>query len=383
MTVAPPEAIALNDVVTAHQETLWMPDPSTLLVTLATVVGNRMAGDPIWLMLIGAPSSGKTEIVESFAELPEVHWLSSTTKAGLLSGAVGEGGTGGLLCTIGDRGLLIIKDFTTILSEHSSTRNEVLAIFREMFEGKFDRAVGTGGGVVLRWRGHVGCIACTTQAVDQVSMAAFGERWVRWRLPATSHDDRFLAGLTALENQGKQQDQRAKRQRVVADFLANLAIPDLPPPLTSREQERLGLLADLGTRCRSEVTRDGGSGDRIELIPDPEELPRLISELAQLSAGLTVIGVGDEDRWRLLVGCALGGMESLRRQAVDILLGAPNGHTTATIAARAGLPRTSMHRHLENLTALGVLDRIDGPPEIWFTSDWLRDRWTAVSGEGL
>lgn len=383
MTIAPSRAAGLDDVTTVFRETLWLPNLDTLHVTLATVVANRMTGDPVWLMLVGPSASGKTETVEALGELPEVHWVSTTTKGGLLSGAAGEGGTGGLLCEVGNRGLLIFKDFTSVLSEHASTRNEVLAILREVYDGRLDRAVGTGGGAVLKWRGHVGCIACTTQAVDQMSMAAFGERWVRWRLPATSHDDRFLAGVTALENQGRQRQQRAHRQRVVAEFMARLAIPDQPPALTSHEQERLGLLADLGTRCRSEVTRDGRTGDRIEQVPDPEELPRLVSQLAQISAGLTVIGVKDSECWRLLVGCALGGMVAQRRWAIECLLDAPNGHTTATVAGRAGLPRTSMHRHLEDLTALRVLDKIEGPPEMWLPSEWLRDRWAAVNGEGL
>ena len=140
------EPTSLSEVLDVWQRTLYLPDPGGLLIALATVVANRMNGDPVWTMLIGPPSSG-TEIVEALSDLVDVHMGRSTvTKAGLLAGSVSKEGTGGLLKELGDQGIIVFKDFTTLLSEHASTRTEVFGILREVHDGRVNRAVGTGGG---------------------------------------------------------------------------------------------------------------------------------------------------------------------------------------------------------------------------------------------
>ena len=179
--------------------------------------------------------------------------VSTVTKAGLLAGSPSRDGTGGLLMELGDRGVIVFKDFTTLLSEHASTRNEVFGLMREVHDGKVSRVLGSRGGQVLKWRGQVGCIACVTDAVDQFEMAALGERWLRYRLGQLGPEDRFLAGLSAFDNRSNQRTNREARRQVVETFLAGLVIPAEPPSLSEAEVDRLITLADIGTRCRSAV----------------------------------------------------------------------------------------------------------------------------------
>jgi hypothetical protein len=381
MTVSPINHPAdLHDVEAAFQSTLHMPDLGALHVVLATVAGNRMSGDPIWTMLIGPPSSGKTEIVASLGDLADIHEVSTTTKAGILSGSTAAGGTGGLLFEIGSAGIIVFKDLTTLLSEPATTRNEVLAILREVYDGRVDRALGSGGGQRITWRGHAGCIACSTEAVDTVDLAAFGERWMRYRLSPLGDDDRFLSGLSVFENQGLQRDRRDERARVVSRFFSSLEIPDRPPSLTAAEEDRLITLSELGTRCRSAVVRDGWHRDVIEQVPAPEELPRLLGQLSQLSAGLSPIGVDDGQRWRLLTRCALDGMSSMRRHVLDVLIKAGSDLATSSVAGRCALPPTSVRRHLQDLAAQGVVRFVGDDPERWQISSWTRERWWATTG---
>lgn len=365
----------LRDVDEAFQKTLHMPDLGALHVVLATLAANRMEGTPVWLLLIGPPASAKTETVETLCDLPDVFTLSTTTKAGLLSGSSEQGGTGGVLMEAGSSFVLVLKDFTTICSEHASTRGEVLAIFRELFDGRFERAVGTGGGRMLKWRGRAGCIACATEAIDTVDMANFGERWVRYRLPASSPDNRFLTGLVALESLGHEPEHRSRRRRAVTAFFAGLDLPERPPVLSSSEQDRLIQLADLATRCRSGVVWGGPHGDEMLQVPQPEEVPRLVAELGQLAAGLNAIGVSDPERWRLLEKCALDAMSAMRRKVLQTLVASELDCTTATIAGRCRLPQTTARRHLQELAALGLCDLTGDRPERWCVSGWLAERW--------
>ena len=369
----------LADVDRVFQKTLHMPELGALHVVLATVAANRMAGEPVWLLVIGPPASAKTETAETLADLEETITLSTTTKAGLLSGSTEQGGSGGVLMEGGTKFLLVIKDFTTIASEHSSNRNEVLAIMREIFDGRVDRGVGSGGGRRLKWRGHAGCIACATAAVDTVDMANFGERWVRYRVPASGDEDRFLTGIVALDNLGRQREQREERVKVVSAFFSELSLPERPAALSVDEEDRLVLLADLGTRCRSGVVWGGGHADEIVQVPQPEEVPRLVAELGQLAAGLALIGVGEVERWRLLTKCALDGMAALRRTVIDVLLAAQFDASTATVAGRCRLPQTTARRHLQALVALGLAERTGEGPERWRPAEWLVRRWAEVA----
>ncbi len=352
MTAQPTqEPTSLADVIDTWQRTLHMPEPGALLVALGAIVANLMEGDPLWLMLVGPPSSGKTEIVEAFSELSWVHMVSTVTKAGLLAGSPSKDGTGGLLMELGERGVIVFKDFTTLLSEHASTRNEVFGILREVHDGKVSRVLGTRGGQTPKWRGQAGAIACVTDAVDQFEMAALGERWLRYRLGPLEPPDRFLAGLSAFANRSKQRSNREARRLVVESFLSGLVIEAEPPTLSDAAVDRLITLADLGTRCRSAVPRGGGHGDEISQVLPPEEVPRLMVALSRLSAGLSVIGVDYTTRWAILAKCALDGIHSLRRRVLDVLVDTDAELSTATVAGHCAVPQTSTRRHLEELTA--------------------------------
>ncbi len=79
-----PEA-ALATVVSTFEKWLYMPDPMPLFAVLGTIAANRMPGDPVWMLLIGPPGGGKTELLQPLAKLPHVHMASTLTEASLLS----------------------------------------------------------------------------------------------------------------------------------------------------------------------------------------------------------------------------------------------------------------------------------------------------------
>jgi Bifunctional DNA primase/polymerase, N-terminal/Primase C terminal 1 (PriCT-1) len=154
------EPRALADVLEAFRRWLYLPDPGALYVTLGTVAANRMPGDPVWLLLVAASSSGKTEILLSLNDLDEIVLAATLTEAALLSGVPrkdhASGATGGLLRKIGDYGILTLKDFGSVLSMPHATRAQTLAALRECFDGSWDRPMGTDGGKVLSWQGKLG-----------------------------------------------------------------------------------------------------------------------------------------------------------------------------------------------------------------------------------
>ena len=258
---------ALAETVAVFRRWLYLPDPAPLYAVLATVAANRLPGDPVWLLLVGPPGSGKSELLQALGSLPDIHPAATLTEAALLSGTPkrerADTASGGLLRTIGDFGILLAKDFGSVLSMQRDARAAVLAALREIYDGEWTRHVGTDGGRTLHWTGKVGLVAGCTPTIDRhhAVMGAMGERFVLYRLP---HVDAHEQGRRALAHAGEEKQMRAELSDAVAALFERQFAP--PAKRLDHDAERLVSLAALVVRCRSAVERDGYTRE-VELIP--------------------------------------------------------------------------------------------------------------------
>jgi hypothetical protein len=193
---------AILQLVRVFSKWFHLPDPGVLLVVLGAYAANRMDGTPVWLLIVGPPSAGKTEILNSLCVLPDVFPTGTLTEASLLSGTrkreKAKDATGGLLQRMGSFGVILAKDFTSILSISHEPRTALLAALREIYDGSWTRHVGVDGGRTLTWTGKVGLIAGCTPTIDSYHavISAMGDRFLMFRMPQV--DESALA-LRALE----------------------------------------------------------------------------------------------------------------------------------------------------------------------------------------
>jgi hypothetical protein len=248
---------------------------------------------------------------------------------------------------------------------------------RELFDGELIRQVGTEGGQRLHWRGKIGLLGAVTEAVDVLDIGLMGERIVYYRLPSIDVEEERRTGLFALKNVGLQQEVRAKIAETVERFFADLVLPDEITLPEGAEQERLVDLATIGTRCRSSVVRDSYRRE-IDLVPQPERVPRLLAQLGQLLSGLLAVGVQHDEAWRIPGKAALDGMTAGRRRVLDTLTGGSLDRATSTVAGFARLPETTAQRHLEDMAAIGVVEHTGAVPHRWRLSEWAADLWQSL-----
>jgi hypothetical protein len=216
-------------------------DIGALNAVLAVAASEKLCGDPAWLLIISGPGNAKTETCQSLSRL-SAHIISTISSEGaLLSGTSdksrSKAATGGLLRKIGDRGLLVVKDFTSILSANRETRASVLAALREIHDGNWVRNVGTDGGKTLTWSGRVVLIGACTTAWDQAHavIAAMGDRFVLIRSDS-SGAGRVTAGKRAIRNTGVENVMRQELAEAVAGLVSHVS-PDQADEMTD-EQSR-------------------------------------------------------------------------------------------------------------------------------------------------
>jgi hypothetical protein len=322
----------LAEVLKTFQKWLYLPDASALKVTLGAVAANLMPGDPLWLLLVGATGSGKTEMLDPLMDLHHTHAVGTLTEAALLSGSPrrerAADASGGLLRAIGDFGFLVLKDFTTVLSMGGEIRGPLLAALREIHDGHWTRHVGVDGGRVLEWRGKCALIGGCTPAIDQhhALMAIMGERFLLFRLP---HMDEQEQACRAMQHVSHEQVMRRELRESVAGLFRSIR-------LESREfneaaRTRMAALATFVAHARSAVERDRYHRE-IELIPASEMPGRLARTLRCLFQGLQNIGVPDDECWTLSSQVALDCIPDVRRKVLAYLVQAASPVETPVVA---------------------------------------------------
>jgi hypothetical protein len=289
------EPKALEEAVKAFDKWLALPDKTTpLYAALAAVAANKLAGDPVWLGIIAPSSSAKTELLNSLSLLPHVAVAEALTPAALLSGTPrrqkAKGATGGLLQEVGDFGILVFKDFGTVLEMRPEARGEMLSALRRVFDGEYVRQIGSDGGRTLRWSGKAGLLFASTQKYDlyHAVIGTLGDRFLLTRLDP--------AGGQQFNDYFKHIGKATKAMRdelaaAVAGLFAGLPDPMPEPPFFSADElAKLKETVMLAIRLRAGVERDRIRRE-IEAVYDPEGPARLALSLERLFAGLVVIGL--------------------------------------------------------------------------------------------
>ena len=336
-------------------------DTDALDAMLATAAVEKFddGSDPVWLLIISGPGAAKTETVQSLDGIGAYVTSTLTSDAALLSATSQrertEDATGGLLCKIGNRGVLVIKDVTSIMSMNRDLRG-VLSALREIYDGHWYREVGTDGGHTLEWHGRLAVVGAVTTAWDAAHavVSTMGDRFVLVRIDSTIK--RAAAGRKAIGNTGDEAQMRKELAQAVAGVLAGMN----PKPMTVTDEETEILLAaaDLVTRARTGVEY-AYSGDVIDAHA-PEMPTRFAKQLTQILRGAVAIGMDRAEALRLAIRCARDSIPPLRLKIIDDLAAHPHS-TTADVRQRINKPRTTVDRQLQALHMLEVCDCDEEP----------------------
>src|SRR5262245_20929770 len=328
-------------------------DMQTADAVLAVAATNKIEGDPPWLMVISGSGNAKTETVTSVSGLKHAIAISTIASEGALLSAVkkSKGATGGLLCQLGDSGILVIKDFTSIVSGDRKARQQILAALREVHDSKWDRTVGVSGGLTITWKGRIVVIAACTTAWDSAYsvVAAMGPRFVTIR--SSARVGRTAAGRRAIKNAGTESTIREEISQAVATLIADARLPPRDAMLTEDEEDKVVSAADVVTRARTGVEVDY-QGNVID-SHEPEMPTRFAKQLTLILRGALSIGIDRPQAMALALRCARDSIPPIRLAVLrDLAANDLTDCRVAEIAKRLRKPWTTIRRTLDALYVL-------------------------------
>ncbi|WP_052422605.1 winged helix-turn-helix domain-containing protein [Nonomuraea candida] len=333
-------------------------DLDALDAVLSAAAAERLKGDPCWLLVLSGSGAAKTETVMPLEGAGALVVSTISGEAALLSGTSEKDraadATGGLLCKLGSTGLLVVKDVTTIISMSRDSRAEVLAALREVYDGRWNREVGTEGGKTLSWRGKIAVIGAVTTAWDSAHavISSMGDRFVLVRIDST--ENRREAGLQALRNVGYEVAMREELRKLVGELIGSVERGTVIE-LTDREMESLLDLADVVTLARTAVEREG---PKVVYAHAPEMPTRFTKQLAQIVRGGIALGMDRAHAFAVAARCAGDSLPPLRRRILAYLF-KEGPKPVGDVKNGLKLPRTTVERGLDELHLLGVLETRD------------------------
>ncbi len=353
-------ASALNRLDRVLHSHFHQPDTQAVHVVMATIKSHYLnLGDPAWIFVVAPPGSGKTTTtVMGAAGLPQVQILGSWSPSTFLSGMHGAQQPGLLeklgptlennkcYITKGD-GILISKDFTTVLSMQRDRRAEILSQLREIHDGQYRKDFGTG--VTKIWSGRITIIAAVTPALDRAySMSStLGERFlqVRWHRPART------AGERAIDQQTGEKEMSTEITDAVRAVFDE-ASSDVPE-ISRAVRQQIAAIADLVAVGRTHVYRSSIGNRDIEDVPEPEANTRVSKGLAAIARGDAALQGKDT------VDNAV--LRDVFRVALDCIVPARREVLLAMLHGRPIPAGTTTGRAIEDLQELGLLTQGNAP----------------------
>lgn len=363
----------------SHLSTVYhAPDLEALSIICAAVSAHaQLQSKPIWLIVVGPPSTGKTEIcIDPFSFLPSHHMIGDLTPKSFLSARGGRSGS--FLRDSGPSSIWLCKDLGTLLSKREHDAKEVFAILRDVYDGEVSRKAG---GVKLpTWRGKVTFIAASTPFLDRAYdfISELGDRFVfvRWH-----RGDGIAQGRKIFRQIRNERVTQETTRALVKDFLDDAITSepgDLPPSL----EDSLLYLAEATARLRTRVVRERDTAKRdIIEIPEPEGPGRLLKTMTLLTsfhAALMGKEIADTTDLSLARRISHDSIPAARARFVQAMTPGVDNEWV-TIRDLTSLPASSINWVATELEALGIIERYEGTTVTYNFTETFNSIWTCAN----
>lgn len=324
-------------------------DPDLLKIIFSCYLANRYDTIPIWLNLIGSPSSGKTILLNSFERAYDFIPLDKLTVAGLASGSKGKNSFINKL----PGKVLVIKDLDPLFSSTDDTKKSILGELRSAYDGSFVKVSGAVGDTNVEFKGKFGLIGAGTFALEDQKMqeAFLGERFLTAKIRINDKDRDKILLKSMMSDKKSVMDNEIKE--VTKEFINNIDLYN--QGFIYRNPDGVIInCAKMLAKCRTPVIRDKYKKEITQPVSSGEVPARILKQLIAISKAAINIGIEKNNIARMIKRICLDSIIESRSRVLKCI---GNGiNLPKDIKEDVGMSLSAVKRTLEDLNVLKIID---------------------------
>jgi hypothetical protein len=331
-----------------------------LLLAMAVESGRNTpetdATIPLWLIAVGAPSTGKTSTVRNLLGTEEkpnenICEVSTMSPGALASAFIDPKGkkAENLLERLNNR-CLLMGEMSALLSQPAEKVQKFLGDMCDIFDGSYNKWTGTVG--VLSVKASFNLLGCITPAAlkqHREYMSRIGSRFLMYELPPLTPEEEDLGFELKNAPQADQAQARKSLRALVAEHLEAVRAVDTPVQMSPKAAQLLKGMAQLVARGRGSVIHNETQVESAYRVYT--QFSTLARSLARVS-GHASVGAGELELVRRV---ALSTITAPRGKLLQLAAGQPDGVVAAEVATAIGYNEATAKTYLETMTTLELL----------------------------
>ena len=360
----------------------FLPNSATALRVMFAVAASGIFRNRVmlWLLFVGAPSSGKTELVQLLRNSPNAYCLDNVTLNSFISGErpTTKQKVFDLLPLL-DRKCLVIKDWTVIFSLDEKMTKKIIGDMVGVYDKQLSKFSSRRGRVSYESEfSHLGCITPATLNHHHNYLNMIGPRFLCYTIMNPSIEDEKKSFDTIFSNQDRDGLEKEARE-AVQSYLKTLTTRDMASvvkPLSSPTQDYLRIAARFVSRARGIVIlqsasfRDESGNDitYYEPLETQIEQPwRAVQQLMELTRYLAFVCGKEEvgkDELEIIKQVVISSMPADRSQALRAIQAKGGAITTKELSEDIDRSNRTSRRMLDELSVLGILKKTKGSGQL-------------------
>lgn len=376
-----PDGLYTFDEVKEKVEAFLPNSATALKVMLAVAVSGAFhTRAMLWLLFVGAPSSGKTELVQLLRNSPHAYCLDNVTLNSFISGErpTTKQKVYDLLPLL-DRKCLVIKDWTVIFSLDEKMTKKIIGDMVGAYDKQLSKHSSRRGLISYESEfSHLGCITPATLNRHHNYLNMIGPRFLCYTILNPSDEDENKSFDAIFANQDRDGLEKSARE-AVQSYLSSLATRDPAiaiKPLSPPVQSYLKVAARFVSRARGIVVlqsasfRDESGNDitYYEPLETQIEQPwRAVQQLMELAKYLAfVCGKGnvETDELEIIKQVVISSMPADRSQALRAIQARGGAITAKELSEDIDRSNKTSRRMLDELSVLGILKKTKGSGQL-------------------
>lgn len=344
------------------------------IVLAVSVSCNFPNSHMLWMLLVGVPSSGKTDLVRLMKDAESAYYLDNLTQNAFISGErVTKSQKVYDLLPLINKKCLIIKDWTSIFSLDEKMTKKLLGDLVGIYDKEFTKFSSRRGNISYQSSfSQLGCITPATLNRHTQYMNMVGPRFLCYSMPTSTGEDAEKSYESIFTNANRSLIEKEARLYVSSYLNQIIQKPFSIKPLSKPAQAYLRTIAELMSNCRgivllqsSTFKNDEGEEVKYYEVSDVqiEEPWRAVQQIILLGQYLAfVVGCAEvtTEELSIIKEVVISSMPADRSQALRTIKEQGGTITAKQLSDSFDRSIKTSRRLLDELAALKVLEKVKG-----------------------